>query len=396
MKKAISAVTAALCIGTPSALCGPAALPGQDFNSAAIMAGMKKNMSSGEMAIPEGFGTYYTEDCHTFNVDYRTGSQTESVNLRSYERRNDPPPPPPPHYNPMPGPGGHHNGPGGPGGHYNPAPYNPHPGPGGPGGHSGGPGGHFTPPFNPGPGGHSGGPGGPGGHHGGPGHWLLSTYAALVDTATVAAIHSAPLQRQAVAKAEAEAELTARAATRRAQSRRPGDSWSENVRLDFGSNHKLLPWENERFRVCLKGPDLSFSYVDTAYRYSLGRNGGSYTLTAGEKLITAPDPDGITVISFTEANGRFTARFADKWAQYYGGEQVGIGATLYRRVFLLPDSKVVAADMVYSTQNGYELSIDAKDLKAGKYYIKWAFRRIGAVSTGEEVPGEKSAAVEIK
>jgi len=298
----------------------------------------------------------YTRDCRTFNFGPSAGSiMSDSVRLESVEYIQEchyvPDPPPPPHNPGQPGQPGH------PGGQ--------------PGGHPGGPGG---------PGGHGGQPGGPGGHGGQPGGHGPKEVAA---------------QTKGMQCIE-----------------RPHDVFRRTAQVTMAPR-QLLPWENDSFEVCMEGPRMDIRTRSAAYSYNikeLGQYDVRYEITPLYKVATDPDKNGLSAGEFSYAGGKFTFKVSERWAQEYAGEKVAIKVELYKDGFLFFNSFKGDKEFTFDTANGYEMAFAESELNTSKammtpedntrgpkkYYVKWGFKRLGNVSTGEFVKKDSTEKIEVK
>jgi hypothetical protein len=156
----------------------------------------------------------------------------------------------------------------------------------------------------------------------------------------------------------------------------------------------LLPWESERFVFALTGSQLSLESQSGAYRYS-----GTFTtdandptlvtahLSAGAKVLTAPDPKGVSAAIQATANG-VKIVVTDKWAVQYAGETLEIAA-----VVRWDDGKWYRRDpVVFQASSRSPLSFTAaktvehefSTTKRGKFYLEsWSFRRAGSAISAD-------------
>lgn len=157
------------------------------------------------------------------------------------------------------------------------------------------------------------------------------------------------------------------------------------VFTNFASN-PLLPWESERFVFELTGSQLSLESQNGAYRYSGTFTSDAYDpslvtahLSAGQKLLTAPDAGGVTAgIQATATGVKLVVH--DKWAAEYAGETLEIAAvvrwddgSMWRRdpiVFQATGRAPLSFAAAKTVEHGFAVS------KTGKYYLEsWSFRR---------------------
>ena len=165
------------------------------------------------------------------------------------------------------------------------------------------------------------------------------------------------------------------------------------------NSRELLPWESEKYDVCLEGPWLNFYERLAAYDYKVADKYVSgvnvYELAAQKKVPTPADPEGLYVISadISAASQKFVV--GDKWAGYYAGDTAKITVKLKKDVPFWFDSVVVQKDFDFAPAQSYEAGF-AQNLAPGKYYFEWGFRRQGAVSTGGYISRPETAAFEVK
>jgi hypothetical protein len=181
----------------------------------------------------------------------------------------------------------------------------------------------------------------------------------------------------------------------------PGDTFTRGVQLNMAAR-QLLPWENDSFEACMEGQNVDVQPLSTAYSYGITQSGGydlAYQLTPQYKVATSPDPNGLNAAGFSYSNGKFTFNVAERWASEYAGNQVAIKVELYKDGFLFFDSFKGKKEFTFDTAAGYSLVFAQSDLDTSKavttpednmrgpskYFLKWSFRRIGSISTGESV-----------
>ena len=195
---------------------------------------------------------------------------------------------------------------------------------------------------------------------------------------------------------------------------RPHDVFRRTVQLSMAPR-QLLPWENDSFEVCIEGPRVDMRTREAAYSYDISEMGQydvRYELTPRYKVPTAPDRNGLSAGAFSFADGRFTFKVAERWAQEYAGEKVAIKVELYKDGFLFFNSLKGEKEFTFDTAAGYELNFsegeldkthvvqpaDPFPLNRGpkKYYLHWSFHRIGGTSTGEKVKKDSTDKIEVK
>ncbi len=162
---------------------------------------------------------------------------------------------------------------------------------------------------------------------------------------------------------------------------RPGHTYHERASVTIRDRQPLLPWERDTFRVCLDGPWLSISEIETAYDYRLvsgGSYNGAYVVAPGKKIAQRPDPVG--VLGELDAAMKFVLK--DRWSSYYAGENIEIKWTLKKDVPNWFDT--VIGEGVIAAPVAAEYAADlskAGRLESGKsYYVEYSIRRLGKVS----------------
>ena len=178
----------------------------------------------------------------------------------------------------------------------------------------------------------------------------------------------------------------------------PGRSWNLKGQLILKPTINIYPWEKEIIKICIHGPKLDLRLVDTAYKYDIERaEGGSETtfiLTPKWRNATKPDADGIEIADFVydkEAK-KFVLNLKDIWSKEYAGEKIVIKAEFRKDLALWPDSSIEEKEFEFEVSDNYKVSFDKNGV--GKGFIKWSFKRVGEISTGEYIyKGETSRAV---
>jgi len=168
---------------------------------------------------------------------------------------------------------------------------------------------------------------------------------------------------------------------------RPGFHYNEVAQVTLQDRQPLLPWEYDKFQVCLEGPWLSLYSLAAAYDYKMvqgGNRDGNFILAPIKKLAMKPDPVGITAQAFT---ADMVLTLKDKWASYYQGEQTVLKVALRKEVSFWPDQTVIEKDITLAPADLYTVNFMdyAKEftqkLEAGrKYYVQYSFQRIGRIS----------------
>lgn len=171
-------------------------------------------------------------------------------------------------------------------------------------------------------------------------------------------------------------------------------SFEKSVGMSIQSR-QLLPWENESFEICLKGPELRFRTHEAAYSYDMQQQGfdyeRTYSLYPQGKIPTDPDQNGMTLQSFTydPAAKNFKMSVFDKWARYYSGEQTSLRVKLIKNRSFWGDQTILERDIPMEPASVYEIDLskfaDLSNLQPGQYFVQWGFKRIGTVSKPNHV-----------
>ncbi|MFH2204325.1 MAG: hypothetical protein ABIJ96_14495 [Elusimicrobiota bacterium] len=167
----------------------------------------------------------------------------------------------------------------------------------------------------------------------------------------------------------------------------PRWTYRELVQVELRERKELYPWEKEAVAVCLDGNWLSVHEVQLAHKYTASRNGGYYTLTAGEKKPMDPDKHGIEAAAPESTGDNLAVTFTDRWASYYAGEQVVLSMKLKREVKNWFDPVLVEKEFTFAAADAYPVDFApyaaefSEKLKPGSnYYVEWSFKRIGVIS----------------
>lgn len=168
---------------------------------------------------------------------------------------------------------------------------------------------------------------------------------------------------------------------------RPRWTYRKKAQVEILNRQPVLPWERERFTVCLDGPWLDFDIDAAAYDYKVqGDNEGRFTLVGGRKIPMDPDPAGI-IAGIPANTGRgLSLEFSDRWHGHYAaqpGEQTVLHVELYREVPVWFDPKVAGGDLSFTPAASYKVDFSAFNPKlepGRKYYVKWGFKRVGRIS----------------
>ncbi|MCX5794264.1 MAG: hypothetical protein NTY77_02055 [Elusimicrobia bacterium] len=168
---------------------------------------------------------------------------------------------------------------------------------------------------------------------------------------------------------------------------RPGYSYSGQAQIMLRDRLQLFPWEYDKFEVCLEGPWYSLYTIDAAYEYKMvqgGNRDGDFILAPLKKKAMKPDPAGI-VAQGLSANMILSLK--DKWASYYQGEQTVLKVELRKEVSFWPDQTVLDKEISVAPADAYTVDLMAyakefsQKLEPGKkYYVRYAFKRIGSIS----------------
>ncbi len=169
---------------------------------------------------------------------------------------------------------------------------------------------------------------------------------------------------------------------------RVGMTYHERASITIQDRQPLLPWERDTFRVCLDGPWLSLSEIETAYDYrriSGGNYNGAYIVAPGRKIAQRPDPVG--VLGDLDSGMKLTLK--DKWASYYAGETIEIKYFLKKHVENWFDTVIAEGTVSAAVAESYVVDLSKSDgFRNGKsYYVEYSIRRIGKVSTDKFTKG---------
>lgn len=171
------------------------------------------------------------------------------------------------------------------------------------------------------------------------------------------------------------------------------------------SSKPLLPWERESFVFSFKGDrsrngGVELESADGAYRYEYSYRfdpRDSLTMivemTAREKLLTAPDRDGVTATLEADGQGGLKLVVTDLHARYYAGESLQLSYVVKKDVAWRIDPVVVEATArnpqtktVPAGSNGpavIEIPLGNPGRGASYYLDGWSFQRLNsAVSRG--------------
>ena len=192
---------------------------------------------------------------------------------------------------------------------------------------------------------------------------------------------------------------------------RPGMTWSQYGQIKVDAR-KLLPWERENFEICLQGPWMDLYINAAAYKYTAKREGNNYetlfVLTPHEKVAMKADEDGVNYADFALVDGKFVFKASDKWAKEYAGEKVAIKVELYKDNALFFDTFKGEKEFIFDAAEGYTMAFtegdlakpetdntyrDEDDRGAKKYFLKWGFKRVGALSKDNFIKKDKTPVI---
>ncbi|MBI5202193.1 MAG: hypothetical protein HY925_11445 [Elusimicrobia bacterium] len=181
----------------------------------------------------------------------------------------------------------------------------------------------------------------------------------------------------------------------RGQQQETGETHRERVQLIFNGERNLRPWETETFTACLEGTVTNVWARKTGYKYDIvedSREPGNFYLTPTQRLQLDPDAKGVTA-ELVNGPAGITLRFTDKWAAEYAGDSLAVRAELWQKKDGWFDSKVAELSGEFQSPTQGSLGFAGFTQAGGEYYAKWSFRRVGKISKGTEIRGEKTAAV---
>ncbi|MBI5208804.1 MAG: hypothetical protein HY927_02380 [Elusimicrobia bacterium] len=168
---------------------------------------------------------------------------------------------------------------------------------------------------------------------------------------------------------------------------RPGFTWQERASVTLRDRQPLLPWEYDRFQVCLEGPWVGIYEREAAYDYKVvqgGNRDGDFVLAPVKKIAMSPDPTGILAQSLTPS---LALTLKDKWASYYAGERTVLVLKLKKDVPNWFDPTLLEKELAFPAAEAYAVDFMAyvkefsQGLEAGKkYYVDYSFKRVGKIS----------------
>ncbi|MDO8805218.1 MAG: hypothetical protein Q7R35_12380 [Elusimicrobiota bacterium] len=192
---------------------------------------------------------------------------------------------------------------------------------------------------------------------------------------------------------------------------RPGMSWSQAGQIKI-EPRALLPWERESFEICMQGPWLDL-YVNAAgYKYTARREGNYdtlFVLTPLNKIAMKADENGLSAGTFSYADGKYTFTVNDKWAKEYAGDKVAIKLDLYKDNPNWFDGYKGSKEFTFNAAEGYKMVFAASDMEqpeapdtnreevrgSKKFYVKWGFKRVGAVSKDNFVKKGETPSIDL-
>ncbi len=191
---------------------------------------------------------------------------------------------------------------------------------------------------------------------------------------------------------------------------RPGMSWNQYGQIKVDAR-KLFPWERESFEVCLQGPWMDLYVNAAAYKYSARREGNYdalFVLTPQNKVAMKADENGVNYNDFAFADGKFVFKAADKWAKEYAGEKVVINVDLYSEGWWVFNGYKGSKEFTFDAADLYTMAFTEADLTkaettdpatrgddraAKKFFLKWSFKRVGAISKDNVVKKDKTPSI---
>ncbi|OGS41739.1 MAG: hypothetical protein A2506_09285 [Elusimicrobia bacterium RIFOXYD12_FULL_66_9] len=171
------------------------------------------------------------------------------------------------------------------------------------------------------------------------------------------------------------------------------------MQVTIRDRQPLLPWEHDRFRVCLDGPWLYSDVLEAAYDYKLvsaGADNGNIVVAPTRKVAMRPDPVGV----LADLSGQFVMNFKDKWASYYPGENIVLKITLKKEVKFWPDYAVLEKEIALPVSEAYKVDLSrflsdftAKPEAGKNYYAVYSIKRTGSVSKNDFTKGIETGRV---
>jgi|GEM_PF-5168014 len=167
----------------------------------------------------------------------------------------------------------------------------------------------------------------------------------------------------------------------------PGITYTGDAQITLRDRQQLFPWEHDAFEVCMEGPWFSLSAREAAYEYKLvqgGHRDGDFVLAPLKKTAMKPDPAGIVAQGLSAS---MVLTLQDKWASYYKGEQTVLQVELRKEVSFWPDQTVLDKEITLAPADACTVNLldyakeFSQKLEPGhKYYVRYAFKRVGKIS----------------
>jgi hypothetical protein len=179
---------------------------------------------------------------------------------------------------------------------------------------------------------------------------------------------------------------------------RPGQSWTQEVRVTILNRLPLMPWEHDSFRVCLSGPWINTDVIQAAYGYKVvsGADTGDVVVETGWRTPEPPDPLGV----LADLSAGLKMNFTDKWASQYSGESIVLKIELKKVVSFWPDSTVLTKEITLPVAAAYPVDLNqyladfsAKPEAGRQYYAKYSIQRVGRLSDSSTTPTLETAKV---
>lgn len=189
---------------------------------------------------------------------------------------------------------------------------------------------------------------------------------------------------------------------------RPGQTWRESAQVKVLAR-KLLAWERDVVEVCMEGPWTNLYVTEGAYKYTVKRTGNGYELAPQHKVAMQPDLNGVNMLEFSYAGGKYSFTLSDKWGGEYAGEKLAVNVELFKDNPNWFDSKKGEKEFVFDAAGGYAMSFTEAELNtskasgrdedvrgARKFYLKWGFKRLGAISRDDFMEKGETNRVEVQ
>jgi len=164
----------------------------------------------------------------------------------------------------------------------------------------------------------------------------------------------------------------------------PGEMIKRKIRFQVYPAADIFPWEYNKFEISLKGRYLSARLLEGSHEWSITKVIAGDTVLfharAVRKIKMDPDRNGINFETAKYKSGILNLFFSDKWSRHYKGKTEIRFALFKNRFFVLRDEKVGEWIFERSPEKIYKLRLSEEriaEMKNGKYYLKWSFRRSG-------------------